>query len=173
LDARSDGFIIQGDSLFDLAILAMQLRESAVAPSEAQQLCVHHHRLEDSIKAVDRLLSADCRSALWLAQLQQQVRALQDDQGSIFDILDQDGYLREVDDHAPHLHDRLKRLYQEQLTLVRAVEQIQRELAAVEPAAVDPLCQRLRNLLLRIQAHEHCKNLLVMDAFNVDQAALD
>jgi hypothetical protein len=129
-------------------------------------------QLRREVADLSELLAHPPSSGGRLDQLRARVRTLHADLGAHYDRLDADGYLHEVVAQAPHFHQRMMRLHQQQQGLMRELQQLNSDLESPVSEAED-LSPRLHDLLNRIEEHETRKNLLAMDAFNVDPAAQD
>ncbi len=139
---------------------------------ETLQLHEGYYRVREEMDELYRLLNGHGRRP-HPAELSQRVQRLRDSLSNHFYLLDQDGYLFEVEELVPQLHDRLNRLHLEQEALLEALASLEDDLQQVSATAVDFLFPRIATLLARIQNHEIRQNRLVQDAFYIDPSALD
>jgi predicted nuclease with TOPRIM domain len=137
------------------------------------QIAEDYRRVRDGVSDLHGLVSAPAPAVHPLERLREQLQTLREDLGHHFTRLDEHGYLEEVEARVPHLHHRLRRLRQEQAHLLARLDDVLEELNAPDGAAPAGLSERVSALLDQIQAHELRKNLLAMDAYNIDPGACD
>lgn len=144
-----------------------------MTPAEALQVQESYHRLQQTMTALERLVVCPTSQPHWLDEVRKQTRAFRNELETHYELLDMGEYLDEVEHQAPRLHDRLIELHREQDLILSEIVQVQDELEAARFTLPAQTLPRLRLLLAHIHDHETRKNLLVLEAFNTEAAALD
>jgi hypothetical protein len=144
-----------------------------MARTLASQLEESFHRFRRDLADLHLLLASLSTHPSWLDRLRKQVHQFHEHLEEHFSLQEENGYLDQVEVCAPHYHERLVSLHNEQLELVRQLEDLEEALADAGPAALPALTRRLGELMDKIVNHEQRKNLLTLNAFNVEPGAMD
>lgn len=139
----------------------------------AVQLEEGYGRLQLSVAQLIYLLACPSPRHGWLDWLRKEVGLLHDDLTRTYALQEEDGYLDQVESQVPYWHERVKRLHEEQDRVILDLETLREDLFLAQPAALPTLCQRLGDLLGRIQDLEARKDKVVQEAFCIEPSAMD
>jgi hypothetical protein len=144
-----------------------------MTPMENLHFETTYQRFRDDLQALRLFLADPHWTPARAGYLCEVLAELREDLFRHYDFLDQMGYFEEVEGWAPHLHERLRQLHEEQFDLVAAIDELHADLAQMQPAAVNLAVGRVLHLLDRIEEHEQKKNKLVVESLYYDQVAMD
>lgn len=131
-----------------------------------------YYRLRDDLTDLRAVLTGSMQPG-WLLRVREQVRHLAEDFGEYLSWQEENGYLNEIEIQAPRLHERVVQLHDEQTRLLEELEDLHAQLQAAPSGSQVALAHRLAAILEKIGRHEEEKNVLALNAFNVEPGAMD
>ena len=134
-----------------------------------RDLMANYHRWQHHVHNLHELMAQPSFQNGWCAKVQVEAQRLQEVLTHYFRLQDQDGYLEQVEEQAPHYHERVQLLLQEQRVLLIELANFQADWKRGSTTGI----QRLERVLDQLKDHETQENLLLLNAFNEEAGAMD